>query len=109
MDGADCQRPLDVVDLFELVGHLTELLGAHVGAQAGQLDPQAGAFDLVGLGQRGFHRFDPGVLGRAGRDVTGEHDGRGRRTPITDENEPSTAMTSMLLFRTLEKTTKEPP
>jgi len=29
--------------------------------------------------------------------------------PITDANEPSTAMTSMLLFRTLEKTTKEPP
>ena len=61
MDGADSQSPLDVVNLFELLSHLAELLGAHLGAQAGQLDPQASAFDLVRAGQPGFQPLDPGI------------------------------------------------
>ena len=47
MDGADCQRPLDVVNLLELVRHLTDLLGAYPLAQASQLNPEVGAFQPI--------------------------------------------------------------
>ena len=101
--------PLDVVDLLELRGHLTELLRAHRGPQVGELDPQLRSLRVV------LASASCASTRRTGSAAVRVFTSRVNTTaaagapPITEANEPSTAITSMLSFSAPENTTNAPP